>query len=92
MKRKSTKMENIFESLENLSEGCMEDIFNRILENLDTERKEKVLDAIQHARSGAQRTKAIKVLGKIQQRMNKQNTSKENVGGSGITFTSKSFS
>lgn len=86
----SISMENIFENLENLSEECFEEILEKVFENLDTERREKIIGALQQAKDGKYRTKAIKVLGKIQQRINKaENKSKEDVKNSGITFTNK---
>ena len=86
----STNMEKIFENLENLSEECLEEILEKVFESLDTDRREKVLNAFQQAKDGKYRTKAIKVLGKIQQRINNaENKSKEDVKNSGITFTNK---
>lgn len=83
-------MENIFENLENLSEECFEEILEKVFESLDTDRREKVLSALQQAKDGKYRTKAIKVLGKIQQRINNaENKNREDVKNSGITFTNK---
>ena len=83
-------MKNIFENLENLSEGCFEEILEKVFENLDTERREKVLNALQQAKDGNYRTKALKVFGKLQQRINKtEDKNKEDVKNSGITFTDK---
>ena len=83
------KMENIFENL-NVSEECLEDILEKVFESLTDARREKLVGAIQSAKDGKYRTKALRVLGKVQQRLNKEQArAKEDVKNSGITFTDK---
>ena len=82
------KMENILESL-NVSEACLEDILERIFESLNDERKEKLLASFKTAKDGKTRTRILKVIGKIQNRINKENEPKNEVKKPGITFTEK---
>ena len=83
------KMEEIFENLE-VSEACLEDILEKVFESVSDARREKLVSVIQNAKDGKYRTKALKVLGKVQQRLNKEQTrAKEDVKNSGITFTNK---
>lgn len=82
-------MESIFENLD-VSEACLEDILEKVFESVSDVRREKLIGAIQKADNGKYRTKALKVLGKVQQRLNKEQArAKEDVKNSGITFTNK---
>ena len=94
------KMENIFENLD-VSEECFDEILIRVfeaIENSDTsienkkKRIEGIVRAIQKAKNGKYRTKAIRVYGIAQNNLNKaQDKNKEDVKNSGITFTPKAF-
>ena len=105
-KRMFIDMENILETLQNLtiSEGCFQDIMEMIdkevvskaAENSFPERKAKVnnlMKVIRKARSGAERTKAIKDLGVAQKRANDAESKivKQEPKKAGITFTNKFF-
>ena len=81
-------MESIFENLD-VSEACLEDILERIFESLNDERKEKLLNSIKIAKDGKTRTRMLKVIGKIQNKINKENELKKEIKPSGITFTEK---
>lgn len=85
----NTRIENIFENLD-VSEACLEEILEKVFESVSVERREKLLNAIQKAQDGKYRTKALKVLGKVQNKINsEQNKNREDVKKSGITFTNK---
>lgn len=79
-------MEEIFENLE-VSEACLEDILEKMFESISDARREKLISALQNAKDGKYRTKALKVFGKVQKRLNKESEPKEDVKNSGITFT-----
>ena len=85
----NTRIENIFENLD-VSEACLEEILEKVFESVSVERREKLLNAIQKAQDGKYRTKALKVLGKVQNKINsEQNKNREDDKKSGITFTNK---
>lgn len=105
-KRMSINMISVLESLKNseISEGCFQDIMEMIdkevvskaAENSFPERKAKVnnlMKVIRKARSGAERTKAIKDLGVAQKRANdaENKIAKQEPKNNGITFTNKFF-
>ena len=81
-------MEELFENLE-VSEACLEDILEKVFESVSDTRREKLISAIQKADNGKYRTKALRILGKVQQKLNSENKPKEDVKNSGITFTEK---
>ena len=100
-------MENILETLQNLtiSEDCFQDILEKVdrelqrteaAKNASVTRRAKVnnlMQAIKKARSGAERTKAIKDLGIAQKRVNDAESKmiKQEPKKSEITFTNKFF-
>ena len=82
------KMEELFENLD-VSEACLEDILERVFESLNDVRKEKLLGSLKTAKDGKTMSRIIKVVGKLQKRINKENEVKKEPQPSGITFTEK---
>jgi hypothetical protein len=82
------KMEELFENLD-VSEACLEDILLKVFENLNDVRKEKLLGSLKTAKDGKTMSRIIKVVGKLQKRINKENELKNEVKKPGITFTEK---
>ena len=81
-------MEELFENLD-ISEACLEDILERVFESLNDVRKEKLLGSLRTAKDGKTMSKIIKVIGKLQKRINKENEVKKEPQTSRIIFTEK---